>query len=58
MDEARLQLDYTRITAPVAGRVGLRQVDAGNLIRGGDANGSVVIVPRTPLNGVAEGTAT
>jgi len=36
VDEARLQLQYTRITAPVAGRVGLRAVDVGNLIRTGD----------------------
>jgi len=36
VDEARLQLQYTRITAPVAGRVGLRAVDVGNMIRTGD----------------------
>jgi len=36
VDEARLQLQYTRITAPVAGRVGLRAVDVGNVIRTGD----------------------
>jgi len=36
VDEARLQLQYTRITAPVAGRVGLRAVDVGNMVRTGD----------------------
>jgi len=36
VDEARLQLQYTKITAPVAGRVGLRAVDVGNIIRTGD----------------------
>ena len=33
--QARHQLSYTRIEAPIAGRLGLRQVDAGNLIRAG-----------------------
>jgi len=33
VDEARLQLQYTRITAPVSGRVGLRRLDVGNLVR-------------------------
>src|SRR5690606_20686377 len=34
---ARLNLAYTRITAPTAGRIGLRTVDAGNLVSSGDA---------------------
>src|SRR5690554_568851 len=50
VDEARLQLGYTRITAPVAGRVGLRQVDAGNLVRSGDANGIVTITQTRPIS--------
>ncbi|MGY0559906.1 efflux RND transporter periplasmic adaptor subunit [Luteimonas sp. A277] len=50
VDEARLQLDYTRITAPVAGRVGLRQVDAGNLVRSGDAEGIVTITQTSPIS--------
>src|SRR5690606_34008425 len=49
VDEARLQLGYTRITAPVAGRVGLRQVDAGNLVRSGDENGIVTITQTRPI---------
>lgn len=50
VDEARLQLGYTRITAPVAGRVGLRQVDAGNLVRSGDENGIVTITQTRPIS--------
>jgi multidrug efflux system membrane fusion protein len=47
---ARLQLSYTKILAPISGRLGLRQVDAGNLIRGGDANGLVVITQMRPIS--------
>jgi multidrug efflux system membrane fusion protein len=47
---ARLQLSYTRITAPIDGRLGLRQVDAGNLIRSGDPNGLVVITQMRPIS--------
>ena len=49
VDNARLQLTYARITAPIAGRVGLRQVDPGNIVRGGDANGIVVITQLAPI---------
>ena len=49
IDSARLQLTYCRITAPVAGRVGLRQVDLGNIVRAGDANGLVVITQLQPI---------
>ena len=49
IDSARLQLDYTRITAPVGGRLGLRQVDLGNIVRAGDANGLVVITQLQPI---------
>jgi multidrug efflux system membrane fusion protein len=47
--EARLQLAYTRIEAPIAGRSGLRRVDAGNLVRANDANGLVVITQTQPI---------
>ena len=47
---ARLQLSYARITAPVAGRLGLRQVDPGNVVRSGDANGIVVITQLQPIS--------
>src|SRR5690606_3232374 len=38
-DAAKLQLSYTRITAPIAGRLGLRQADRGNVVAPGDAAG-------------------
>jgi multidrug efflux system membrane fusion protein len=50
VDEARLQLGYTRITAPIGGRVGLRTVDAGNLVRAGDAAGIVTITQMQPIS--------
>lgn len=49
VDDARLQLTYARITAPFSGRVGLRQVDPGNIVRTGDANGIVVITQLAPV---------
>jgi len=49
IDSARLQLVYCRITAPVGGRVGLRQVDAGNIVHAADANGLVVITQLQPI---------
>jgi len=48
--DARLQLGYTRVTAPIGGRVGLRQVDAGNLVRSADTNGLVVITEVQPIS--------
>jgi len=50
VNNARLQLAYTRIEAPIDGRLGLRQVDAGNLVRAGDANGLVVIAQMRPIS--------
>ena len=49
---AQLQLSYARITAPVSGRVGLRQVDPGNQVKSGDANGIVVIAQVQPITAV------
>jgi multidrug efflux system membrane fusion protein len=49
VDNAKLQLAYTRITAPVGGRVGLRLVDQGNIVHSGDANGIVVITQLAPI---------
>jgi len=48
IDNAKLQITYSRITAPVGGRVGLRQVDAGNIIHATDTNGLVVITQLQP----------
>jgi len=50
VDEARLQLQYTRITAPVSGRLGLRRVDVGNLIRSSDADGLVTLAQTAPIS--------
>ena len=47
---ARLNVEYTRIVAPVAGRVGLRAVDAGNLINTSDVNGVAVITQLAPID--------
>ncbi|EML9985525.1 MdtA/MuxA family multidrug efflux RND transporter periplasmic adaptor subunit [Citrobacter amalonaticus] len=47
---AQLQLDWSRITAPVDGRVGLKQVDVGNQISSGDTNGIVVITQTHPID--------
>jgi multidrug efflux system membrane fusion protein len=49
VDNAKLQLVYSRVTAPLTGRVGLRQVDPGNIVRAGDANGIVVITQLQPV---------
>ncbi|PHK93932.1 efflux transporter periplasmic adaptor subunit [Pseudoroseomonas rhizosphaerae] len=49
IDTARTQLDYTTIRAPIDGRVGLRQVDPGNLVGSGDATGIVTITQMRPI---------
>jgi multidrug efflux system membrane fusion protein len=50
VESARLNLTYSRITAPIAGRVGLRMVDAGNMVHASDASGLAVITPLKPIN--------
>jgi multidrug efflux system membrane fusion protein len=50
IDNARLQLTYSRVTAPVGGRIGLRQVDPGNIVRAGDTNGLAVITQVAPIS--------
>jgi multidrug efflux system membrane fusion protein len=47
---ARLNLAYTRITAPVSGRVGLRTVDVGNIVSTGDTNGVIIITQLSPID--------
>jgi membrane fusion protein, multidrug efflux system len=49
VDNARLQLAYSRVAAPIAGRLGLRQVDVGNIVRSSDTNGLVVITQLQPI---------
>lgn len=50
IDTARTNLGYTTITAPIDGRVGIRQVDAGNLVRAGDPNPLTVITQLKPIS--------
>ena len=50
VDSARLQLDYSRITAPVGGRLGLRNVDEGNQIKSSDSDGLVRITEVSPCD--------
>lgn len=52
IDNAKLQLTYARITAPIAGRLGLRQVDPGNIVHASDSNGLVVITQLQPITAV------
>jgi multidrug efflux system membrane fusion protein len=49
VNDAKLQLDYARLTAPISGQVGLRQIDQGNIVRANDANGLVVITQLQPI---------
>jgi len=49
IESARLQLTYSRITAPISGRLGLRLVDVGNIVHANDANGLVVITQLQPI---------
>ena len=50
VDNARLQLEFAQIKAPISGRVGLRKVDPGNLIGAGDTEGLVVITQTQPIS--------
>ena len=47
---ARLNLGYTKVVAPISGRVGLRVVDIGNLVGSGDAGGIAVITQLAPID--------
>lgn len=48
-DNARLQISYCRITAPVSGQVGLRQVDPGNMVHASDTTGLLVVNQLAPI---------
>jgi multidrug efflux system membrane fusion protein len=50
IDNARIYLGYTKITAPFDGRTGLRQVDEGNLVHAADPQGIVVITQLKPIS--------
>ncbi|WP_444549404.1 MdtA/MuxA family multidrug efflux RND transporter periplasmic adaptor subunit [Candidatus Magnetomonas plexicatena] len=49
VDNAKLQLEYSKVTSPINGRVGLRQVDAGNIIHANDVNPIVVVTQLKPI---------
>ena len=50
IDTAKLDLVYAHITAPVSGRIGLRQVDPGNYVQTSDTNGVVIITQMQPMS--------
>ncbi|KAF1053007.1 MAG: Multidrug resistance protein MdtA [Stenotrophomonas maltophilia] len=50
VDDARLNLEFTQVRAPIAGRLGLRQVDVGNLVTSGDTTPLVVITQVKPIS--------
>ncbi|WP_338882615.1 MdtA/MuxA family multidrug efflux RND transporter periplasmic adaptor subunit [Xenorhabdus sp. TH1] len=50
IDEAKLQLAYSRITAPISGRVGLKRIDIGNHVSSGGATPIVVITQVDPID--------
>ena len=46
----RINLGYTRIVSPVDGRVGLHQVDVGNIVTAGQTTGIVVVTELSPMS--------
>ncbi len=50
LQNAQLQVDYTRITAPISGRIGLRIVDLGNIVKANDPTGIMVITQLQPIS--------
>lgn len=50
VENAKLQLAYTKISAPISGRIGLRLVDQGNMVRASDINGLAVITQMQPIS--------
>ncbi|HEX4769713.1 MAG TPA: efflux RND transporter periplasmic adaptor subunit [Bryobacteraceae bacterium] len=50
IDAAKLNLSYTKITAPISGRIGLRQVDSGNMVHTADVNGIAIIAQIQPIS--------
>ena len=49
IEAAKLQLVYARITSPITGRIGLRQIDPGNIVHASDLNGIAVITQLQPI---------
>jgi multidrug efflux system membrane fusion protein len=50
IDNARTQLDYTRITSPINGRTGIRLVDPGNIVHAAATTGIVVVTQVQPIS--------
>src|SRR5579862_315452 len=50
IDNARTQLDYTRIVSPINGRTGIRLVDPGNIVHAADTTGIVVVTQIQPIS--------
>jgi multidrug efflux system membrane fusion protein len=50
IEQAQVQLGYTRLTSPISGITGVRQVDVGNIIHPTDANGLVVVTQIEPIS--------
>jgi membrane fusion protein, multidrug efflux system len=50
IDNARTQLDYTRITSPISGRTGIRLVDPGNIVHAAATTGIVVVTQVQPIS--------
>ncbi len=50
IDNARTQLDYTRITSPIDGRTGIRLIDPGNIVHAADITGIVVVTQVQPIS--------
>jgi membrane fusion protein, multidrug efflux system len=50
VESAKVNLAYTRVTSPIDGRVGIRQVDVGNIVHASDANGIVTIAQLKPIS--------
>ena len=50
IDSANLNITYSRITAPITGRIGLRLVDPGNIVHAADTNGLLVITQIQPIS--------
>jgi multidrug efflux system membrane fusion protein len=50
IEQAQVQLEYTRLTSPISGITGVRQVDVGNIIHPTDANGLVVVTQIEPIS--------
>lgn len=50
VDNAKLQIEYCHITAPISGTVGLRRIDAGNIVSASDTGGIVTITQLQPIS--------